>query len=246
MKMTDKTADKAVDKTKTKKVKVLVVDDHTLVRETMIQTINNEKDLMVVASTGDGSEVASLIKKNDPDVVLMDIELPSGSGLTLAQDLYEKFPKLQIVFVTMHRHEEYALRALRIGAQGYVLKTSTSAELVDALRSVAAGTTYIAREVSDRIARNVARNGGNQAYSQLSDREFQVLRGLATGLSCGELAKKFDLSVKTIYTYRTRLLEKLDVKNDIDLLRYVLRNNLLVGEDVPLELQSGQSAAAKE
>jgi DNA-binding NarL/FixJ family response regulator len=126
-----------------------------------------------------------------------------------------------------------------VGAQGYLLKTSEGNELLDAIRAVSSGGTFITREISDRIARHVARNGGQQAFTQLSEREFQVLRGLALGKSCKELAEEFNLSVKTIYTYRTRLLEKLELKNDIDLLRYVLRHNLLSGDDEPHPIQQG-------
>ena len=221
---------------KNKVIKVIVVDDHTLVREAIVRLIDSEKDLRVMAATGDGDAVQGLIKKHNPDVVLMDIELPAGSGLLVVRELLNDFPKLRVVFLTMHRHEEYALRGLRAGAQGHLLKTSQPHELPAALREVARGGTYITREVSDRIARHVARNGGKQAFSQLSDREFQVLRGLAMGKSCKELAEEFALSVKTIYTYRTRLLEKLELKNDIDLLRYVLRHDLLSGEDEPLPI----------
>jgi len=224
------------EKAKGKKMKVMVIDDHILVRDAVINLINADKDFQVVETSSTGAGVLDLAKKHAPEVVLMDIELPDTSGLKVAQELLAELPKLKVIFLTMHRHEEYALRGLRIGAQGYLLKTSDSAELLEALHQVAAGGTFITRDISDRIARHVARNGGKQAYTHLSDREFQVLRGLAMGKSCKELAEEFGLSVKTIYTYRTRLLEKLELKNDIDLLRYVLRHNLLAGEDSPVLL----------
>jgi DNA-binding NarL/FixJ family response regulator len=115
-----------------------------------------------------------------------------------------------------------------------MLKTVEVEELLSGIRKVLDGDTYITQEISDRIARYVARNGSSQAYTNLSEREFQVLRGLATGKSCRELSDEFELSVKTIYTYRKRLLDKLNLENDIDLLRYVLRHNLLAGENEPL------------
>ncbi len=137
----------------------------------------------------------------------------------------------------MHRHEEYALRGLRAGATGYLLKTVEAEELLEAIRTVIEGETYITREILARIAVYTANNKHSQAYTNLSEREFQVLRGLATGKSCRELSDEFDLSVKTIYTYRKRLLDKLKLKNDIDLLRYVLRHNLLAGESEPMLME---------
>lgn len=225
-------------RSKSDKKTVIVVDDHNLVRDAIVQMINSQKDLYVVAATGDGEELMGLINEHKPDLVLLDIELPTRSGLTVARDMFIRYPKQKLIFMTMHKHEEYALRGLRVGASGYVLKTSEGQELLEAIRAVIAGETYITRDISDRIARHVARNSGKQAYAQLSDREFQVLRGLAIGKSCKELSDEFDLSVKTIYTYRTRLLEKLDLKNDIDLLRYVLRHSLLTGEHDPLPLDA--------
>ncbi|MCB9637853.1 MAG: response regulator transcription factor [Myxococcales bacterium] len=228
------------DKAAKKKFRVVLVDDHTLVREALASVLDNEKDIQVVALGGSGAEAQALVEKHKPDVLVMDIELPDQNGLVVGRDLLLENPKLNVIFLTMHHHEEYALRGLRAGAQGYLLKNSSSQELVDSVRSVASGGTYITREISDRIARHVARNGGQHAFTQLSEREFQVLRGLAMGKSCKELAEEFALSVKTIYTYRTRLLEKLDLKNDIDLLRYVLRHNLLAGEDEPMPLTSAE------
>ncbi len=219
-----------------KKKRVMLVDDHIMVRDAIKALIEADKDFQVVATSSTGAGVIDLAKKHNVDLVLMDIELPDASGLNVARDLLIEYPKAKVIFLTMHRHEEYALRGLRIGAQGYLLKNSDSSELLAALKEISAGRTYITRDISDRIARHVARNNGQQVYRNLSDREFQVLRGLAMGKSCKELAEEFGLSVKTIYTYRTRLLEKLELKSDIDLLRYVLRHKLLAGEDVPLYL----------
>lgn len=221
------------DKGVKKKIKVVLVDDHTLVREALVRLIDAEKDIQVVATSGDGDETAELIEKHKPDVVVLDIELPKRSGLSVAAELMEKNPKQKLILLTMHRHEEYALRGLRLGVQGYLLKSSDLSELLDAIRRVSDGGSFITREISDRIARHVARNGGNHAYEQLSDREFQVLRGLAQGKSCKELADEFNLSVKTIYTYRTRLLEKLELKNDIDILLYVQRHELMPADETP-------------
>ena len=213
---------------------MIIVDDHTLVRDALERIINDESDLQVVASSGDGESLHSLVEKHSPDLVLLDIELPNSNGLALGRNLLTTYPKQKLMFLTMHRHEEYALRGLRAGAAGYLLKTVSANELIEAIRSILEGETYITREVSDRIARYVARNGNSQAYTNLSEREFQVLRGLAAGKSCQELSEEFELSVKTIYTYRKRLLDKLNLERDIDLLRYALRHNLLVGESEPI------------
>ena len=218
------------------KIRLMLVDDHSLVRDAISRLLEEEKDFKVVAVTGEAAEVEAVAEKHSPDVILMDIELPTISGLDVARNLLQRNPNERILFVTMHQHEEYALRGLRAGALGYVLKNSKAEELIEAIRTVAQGDTYITREISDRIARTVARNTGKQAFSQLSEREFQVLRGLALGKSCKQLAEEFGLSVKTIYTYRTRLLVKLELKNDIDLLRFALRHKLLTGESEPLTI----------
>lgn len=218
-------------------IRVLVVDDHTLVREAIINLVDAEDDLEVIAATDDADEALGMVGKMKPDVVILDIELLGRSGLVVGKEIHEEYPKSKLIFLTMHRHEEYALRGLRVGAQGYILKTSQPYELLEAVREVSKGGTYITREISDRIARHVARNGGRHAFTQLSEREFQVLCGLAMGRSCKELADQFMLSVKTIYTYRTRLLEKLELNNDIDLLRYVLRHNLLAGKEEGLPVE---------
>jgi DNA-binding NarL/FixJ family response regulator len=221
---------------KKKKKSVILVDDHTLFRDALEQMINTEEDLEVVATIGDGERLESLVTRHKPDIVLLDIELPSRNGLIVARDLLANDPKLRIMFLTMHEHEEYAIRGLRIGALGYILKTAERDILIEGIWQVIAGKTFITPELSIRIAKHIAQNGGGAAHSQLSDREFQVLRGLAMGKSCRDLSDEFDLSVKTVYTYRTRLLEKLRLRNDIDMLRYALRHNLLVGEDAPLSI----------
>lgn len=220
---------------------ILFVDDHTLVREALVKIINAESDLEVVAVSSHGEDLEDLIKKHDPELVLLDIELPNSNGLTLGREVMINHPKIKLMYLTMHRHEEYALRALRTHAAGYMLKTVSTAEFLEGIRMVLDGQTYLTREISDRIARYVARNGSNQAYTNLSEREFQVLRGLAMGKSCRELSDEFELSVKTIYTYRNRLLDKLNLDNDIDLLRYALRHNLLAGENDPLMVEENSS-----
>jgi DNA-binding NarL/FixJ family response regulator len=217
-----------------KKRKLIIIDDHTLVRDSLVRLINEERDLQVVDSSSSGEDLLASIEKNEPDLILLDIELPEQNGLALGRQILAAYPKQKLIFLTMHRHEEYALRGLRAGAAGYMLKTVEVEELLSGIRKVLDGDTYITQEISDRIARYVARNGSSQAYTNLSEREFQVLRGLATGKSCRELSDEFELSVKTIYTYRKRLLDKLNLENDIDLLRYVLRHNLLAGENEPL------------
>lgn len=221
-----------------KKRRIVFVDDHTLVRDALVRLINDETDLQVVAESSDGTDLEELVEKHEPDLVLLDIELPNLNGLSLGKDLLQQYPRQKLMFLTMHRHEEYALRGLKAGATGYLLKTVDADELLRAIRDVLDGKTYITREISDKIAFYVANNGSNQAHTQLSEREFQVLRGLANGKSCRELSDEFELSVKTIYTYRKRLLDKLNLENDIDLLRYVLRNNLLAGENEPMLLET--------
>ncbi len=221
-----------------KKAKVIVVDDHTLVRDSLVKIINESPDLQVVASTGKGEDLLPLVESHKPDVVLLDIELPDRNGLFLGRRLLSKYPSVKLIFLTVHRHEEYARRGLSIGARGYLMKTVNAEELLNFIRKVLEGKYAISPEISERLALYNARHKGENAYDELSTREFEVLKGLAEGKSCRELADEFELSVKTIYTYRKRLLDKLNLKNDIELLRYVLRHNLLTGENRPIKVEN--------
>ncbi len=223
-----------------KKFKVVVVDDHTLVRDSLVRIINESPDLQVVASTGKGEELMGLVETHKPDIVLLDIELPDRNGLFLGRKLLSKYKNVKLVFLTVHRHEEYARRGLSIGAKGFLMKTVTAEELLNALRRVLEGDYAISPEISQRLALYNAKHKGEHAYDELSTREFEVLKGLAEGKTCRELADEFDLSVKTIYTYRKRLLDKLNLKNDIELLRYVIRHNLLTGENRLMELDGDE------
>lgn len=217
---------------------IIVVDDHTLVRDAVVQMINFSEDLTVVAATSDGRELIGLVKEHRPDLIILDIELPNKNGLALTKEITSQYPKQKILLLTMHQNEEYAIRGLKAGACGFILKTTNGEGLLEAIRDVLKGETYISEDVSGRIAKHHVRFDGKLAHSNLSEREFQVLRGIAMGKSCQELSEEFDLNVKTIYTYRTRILEKLnlDPKNDISLLQYALRHSLLVGEHAPLPL----------
>lgn len=224
-------------KAKSKKT-IIVVDDHTLVRDAIVQMLNMSKDFEVIAATSDGSELLDLVKEHRPNLIILDIELPIKNGLTLTKEIIAAYPKQKILLLTMHNNEEYAIRGLKAGASGFILKTTDGLGLLGAINDVLRGETFISDGISGRIAKHHVRFDGREAHSNLSEREFQVLRGIAMGKSCQELSEEFDLNVKTIYTYRTRILEKLNLepKNDVSLLRYALRHNLLVGEYAPLPL----------
>jgi len=223
------------ERKKSKKHNVLLVDFYTFEREVIASSLTREKDLNVAAA-GTVASAVKKISKQKTDVVVLEIESPSWDGLALCKQLATDFPKASVMILTKQQNEEYALRALRLGAKGYVLKSSETKELLEAIREIANGKVYISRQVSDKIARYVATGAGARSLSQFSDREFQVLLGLTKGKSCKELADQLDISVKTIYTYRDRILERLDLKNDIALFQYALKSQLFSGEDLPLLL----------
>lgn len=215
---------------KQKKIKVMLVDEHTLVREALVHLLSAQKGFDVVADTGRLQEVSSLVKRHKPELLLTELATPSMGGLELTRELLQAYPGLKVVFLTSQVHEEFAMRGLRAGALGYLLKEEDSTTFFEALHKIHKGEKIISPRVSERIALHVTRENGEDDHSQLSDREFQVLRGLAVGKDCRELADTFSLSVKTIYTYRTRILKKLGLKNDIGLLRYAWKHKLLEDE----------------
>lgn len=207
--------------------RIIVVDGHTLVRDALVHLLNKTKGLRVVASSDKGADLDGLVEEHDPDLVLLSVELPDGSGITFGQELLSHCDT-KLMLIAMHRHEEYALRALRFGAHGYFLKTEDTDQLLEAIQQLLDGDTYISEEISARIAHYVSRFGEEGAYSSLSAREFTVLQGLAEGKTCKELAQRHTLSPKSIYGYRKRVFEKLGVQSEIELLRYVLRHKLQV------------------
>ena len=210
-----------------KKINVMIVDDHAILRAGLKQVLSETDDIDVVAEGGSANDAINLCRTQDADVMLLDITLPDRSGIEALQYIKKDNPRLAVLMLSMHREDQYALRALKAGASGYLCKQSASDELVDAVRMVAKGKKYISAAVGEILANQVLTESDKPLHDMLSNREYETLLLIASGLSATEIAEKLSLSVKTISMYRTRLLEKMQLKHNAELTHYAIKNNLV-------------------
>jgi two-component system, NarL family, invasion response regulator UvrY len=207
-------------------IRVLLVDDHTMFREGLKQILSKHSDIVVVAEAGSGEDALALIRTTTCDAVILDISLPGRSGWEILSDLRRECPALPVLILSMHPEDQYAVRMLRAGAAGYVGKDAAADELVVAIRKVAAGGRYISPAVAEQLAFSVGHAQSSLPHETLSNREFQVMCLLAGGKSIKTIAEELFLSEKTITTYRARILEKLQLQNNIELTHYVRDHRL--------------------
>ncbi len=205
---------------------ILIVDDHAVVRAGLRQIIFGVSGMAVVDEADGGIEALSKIREKVYSMVVLDISMPDKSGLDVLKEIRTEHPKLPVLMLSMYPEDQYATRALRSGAWGYVTKDSAPAELVTAIRTVAAGRRYISSELAERLALNLDADMQKEPHEILSDREYQVLCTIASGKTISEIADQLSLSVKTISTYRSRILEKMQLKNNAELINYAIRNHL--------------------
>ncbi|MCP4750714.1 MAG: response regulator transcription factor [Proteobacteria bacterium] len=208
-------------------IRVLIVDDHKLVRDGLKQILAGTGDISVVGEAGDGEEAVSKIRSNPFDVVLLDIRLPKTDGLSILKLMKQERPDLYVLMLSMYPEEQYAIRALKSGASGYLTKDSASEELIAAIRKVALGQKYVTLSLAEKLAVYLDEEEDTPIHETLSDREYQVMRSIAQGSSVGEIAEELHLSVKTISTYRSRLLNKLNVKKNADIIRYAIKHDIV-------------------
>lgn len=208
-------------------IKICVVDDHPVVREGLKRIIAEHPEMAVTGETGDGHEALKLVKAGHFDVILLDITMPTKSGLDLLKELRTESPSLPVLVVTMHAEDQYAMRVLRAGAAGYLTKDAACDQLVKAIRKVIRGGKYISSKLAEKLAYGLDGATTRPPHELLSDREYQVLCMIASGKRVTEIAEKLFLSVKTISTYRVRLLEKLKMKSNAELTRYAIKAGLV-------------------
>lgn len=207
-------------------IRVLAVDDHRIVREGVKRLLAESPDIRVTAEATSGAEALAQLGREPADIVLLDVAMPETSFVETLRDLRERYPKSRVIVLSGHAEEEYAVRALKAGASGYVAKLHSSEELIAAIRKAQAGGTYVSAALAERLARDLGGPGSGPAHDALSDRELEVLRLLGQGRSVKEIAAALDLSSKTVSTYRTRMLEKLRLKSTADLIRYAVEHGL--------------------
>jgi len=208
-------------------IKILLVDDHTIVREGLRQILEETSDIVVNGEASSAQEVIDKVWNNSYDVVLLDISLPGRSGLDVLKQLKSIKPDLPILILSMHPEEQYAIRSLRAKASGYLTKESASEELIDAIRRVAQGRKYITSSLAEKLAFELEDNGRSASHENLSDREFQVMCMIASGKRVKEIADALSLSVKTISTYRARILKKMNMRNNSQLIHYAIKSGLV-------------------
>ncbi|RPH50611.1 MAG: DNA-binding response regulator [Desulfobacteraceae bacterium] len=209
-------------------IKVLIADDHSIVRAGLRRIVEESGDMEVIAEASDGKGALLQVQKEQPDVAVIDISMPGLDGLEVTAQLHAGYPKLPVIILTMHEEEQYVIRAIEAGAMGYITKRSAPEQLVNAIRKVHAGSRYLSAEATDLLALRVARGSqGQSPLDSLSTRELQVLRRLAMGHTNREIASAYGISIKTVDTYRFRLLKKLNLRNNAELSRFAIQNRLV-------------------
>jgi DNA-binding NarL/FixJ family response regulator len=209
-------------------IRVLLADDHTLVRAGIRTLLESLDGVTVVAEVADGREALALVAAERPDVVLMDVAMPKLNGLEATARVVEEFPNVRVIILSMHPNEEYVLRALRIGASGYLLKDANTAELEIALEAVVRGEIYLSPAISKQVAQYVRRVGSEfDALDRLTPRQREVLQLIAEGRTSREIAQLLGISVKTVESHRTHLMDRLDIHDIAGLVRYAVRTGLI-------------------
>lgn len=208
-------------------IKLLIADDHPIVREGLKQIIRNAPDIVISGEANDGIEVLNEIKKENYDVILLDISMPRKNGIEILNEIRKEKIKSRILILSIHPEEQYAMRALKAGAYGYLTKDNVPNELISAIRKVSMGEKYISLSLADKLVDALKDGFDNHPHEALSNREYQVMLLLASGKSIQEIAKELFLSVKTVSTYKTRILEKMKMKNTFEIIYYAIKNRLI-------------------
>lgn len=210
-----------------KNIRVLIADDHAIVRAGLRQIIADTSELTVAGESEDGLGTIRMLRARSYDVVLLDISLPDKNGIDVLKQIKSEYPKLPVLMLSMYREDQYAIRALKAGASGYLNKQSATAELVDAVHVVASGRKYITPALAQELARQIGEDSNKLPHENLSDREFQTMILIASGNSVTDIANTLTLSVKTISMYRSRLLQKMHLRHNGELTYYAMQHQLV-------------------
>ena len=208
-------------------IRVLVADDHEVFREGLKQILELNNSISIAGEAGTSPDTIQVAEKVRPDVVLLDVSMPGRGGLETIHELKRLLPEVRILVLTAHPEDHYAIRCLKGGAEGYITKEHSGAEISMAIRKVAGGGMYISPSLAERLAFSLHGEIGQPPHEALSDREFQVMTQIASGKTVSEIAAELLLSVKTVSTYRARVLEKMDLKNNAEIMQYAMREGLV-------------------
>ena len=212
---------------KNKSIKVFIADDHDVVRQGIKTIISETSDLSVVGEAENGEEALKQIRSLDVDVVIMDYDMPKKNGLDTLIELKAFNPKLPVIILSVFPEDHYGIRFLKAGASGYLGKSNVTHQLVEAIRRVAHGGKYISPNLADKLVSGLNKDSDKLLHENLTDREFQVFHLIATGKRLKAIAEELHLSVNTISTYRSRLLEKMELENNADIIHYAIKNKLI-------------------
>jgi DNA-binding NarL/FixJ family response regulator len=208
-------------------IRIVLADDHTIVREGLKQLLGAAGDLDIVGEARDGHEVMERVRTLDFDLLLLDMSMPGKSGIELIKQVRAERPKLRILVLSMHEEHQYAVRAIRAGASGYLTKESATRQLVDAIRKVATGGAFISAEVAQQLALGAMPDAKGPLHTTLSDREFEVFKLLVDGVSVSDIAERLHLSVKTVSTHKSNIMQKMNMSSPTELIRYAIAERLV-------------------
>jgi DNA-binding NarL/FixJ family response regulator len=210
-----------------KKIKILIADDHAIVREGLKQIVAEEKDIQVAGEAENAEQMMELLEKEKWSLIILDINMPGKSGLEALKDIKQLYPALPVLILSMFSEDQYGIRALKAGASGYLKKVSAPTELVSAIRKIVSGGKYINPSLAEKLADKFGETQKKSLHENLSDREYQIMCNIALGKSAEEIAQELSISINTVYTYRNRILEKMSLKSNVELTQYVLSNKLV-------------------
>ena len=206
--------------------RVLIADDHAIVREGLKRILEGQEGIEIAGEATNGHEVLERVRAGGFDLLMLDLSMPGKSGIELIKQVKAESPRLRVLVLTMHEEDQYAVRAIRAGASGYLTKESATAQLVSAIRRLAEGRLYISANVAEQLALDVQPRADEAPHRSLSDREFEVFQLLVNGRSISDIAAQLHLSVKTVSTHKTRILQKMSASSVADLVRYAIRHRI--------------------
>lgn len=207
-------------------IRIVIADDHAIVREGLKRIIASADDMTVVGEAADGTAVMQQVRGLDFDVLVLDLSMPGRSGMELIKLVRSEKPKLRILVLSMHQELQYAVRAIKSGASGYLTKESAPLQLLQVLRKIAAGGAFISSDVAEQLALGSMLGSASAAHEKLSDREFEVFRLIAAGMSVTDIAARLNLSAKTISTHKANLMQKMGLNNQSELIRYAIKHGV--------------------
>ncbi|MBS4034615.1 MAG: response regulator transcription factor [Ignavibacterium sp.] len=208
-------------------IKILIADDHAIVREGLKQIVAEEKDMIVAGEAENVARLLNLLQEKVFDIIVLDINMPGRSGMEALKDIKQNFPHLPVLILSMFSEDQYGLRAIKAGASGYLKKASAPTELVSAIRKIVTGGKYINQSLAEKLADNFGGAKKEMLHEKLSDREYQIMCNIALGKTAEEIAQDLSISINTVYTYRTRIFEKMSIRSNVELTKYVLQNKLI-------------------